>query len=47
MGVMKCLLMACLSAVVKTNVFENREGGAGCAASQLQPPLSQVNENTS
>lgn len=45
---MKCLLMACLSAVVKTKVFENKEGGGvGCAASQLHPPLSQVNENTS
>jgi hypothetical protein len=45
---MKCLLMVCLSVVVKTKAFGNREGGGvECDASQLQPPLSQVKENTS
>lgn len=45
---MKCLLIACLSVVVKTNVFGNIVGaGVVCAASQLHPPLSHVNEKTS
>lgn len=45
---MKCLLIACLSAVVKTSVFGNKVGaGVGCGESQLQPPLSHGNENTS